>query len=448
MGKSIGSARGKPVAVTVPGSPSVEHISPSMLPDGKHFLFTSRDWAGLAEAGDQGIYVGSIDNPSDTHQILPELSTAVYAAPGYVVFARDGQLMAAPFNVTTLRTTGEPVALGETVAFEASNYNAAISAAADGTLAIRIPPAPHIVGMGADDAELTVYKRDGSVASRFGGVQTFATDIMALSPDGHDVIASVMDIRSSATDLWRFDAASGKRTPLTTMRSSGGYAGAPAWSPDGKRLAYACQPPGLVDDVCVRDMQSGTVTPIIETKTFFEHPSIWSDDGEYLLFTFDEFTASSSRELHVWSAKTRTTSAYAKQAEAGRFSPDTRFVAFTSGESGSDEVLVSTFPERRQTWPLTTNGGSVLSWSADGREILVGTASGDVVAYPVSISNGNFSAGAPQVILRNFGFEARFVTATRDHSRLLIRVPKGADKDHGEIRLLFGWAKGLAPTAR
>ena len=70
-----------------------------MLPDGRHFLFTAKHWAGLAESGAQGIYLGSIDNPSTPASCSPELSSAVYAPPGYIVFARDGQLMAAPFDL-------------------------------------------------------------------------------------------------------------------------------------------------------------------------------------------------------------------------------------------------------------------------------------------------------------------------------------------------------------
>lgn len=196
-------------------------------------------------------------------------------------------------------------------------------------------------------------------------------------------------------------------------------------------------------------MTSGAVTTIIQSKTFFEHPVRWSADGEYLLVIFDEFTGSSTKELRSWSAKTGTLSPFVSAGETGAdFSPDTRLVAFTSTESGRAEASVTTFPERRQTWPLTTDGGTVLSWSADGREILVASLTGNIVAYPVSTNNGNFSAGAPQVLLRNIGFDSRFVSATRDHSRLLVRVPKDADKDHGEIRLLFGWAKELGGPRR
>ncbi len=444
--KRVDLSGGEPIAVTTLQGEDWEHMWPSMLPDGRHFLFTAKHWAGLAESGSQGIYVGSLESPSQIRQLLPELSSAVFAPPGYIVFARDGQLMAAPFDLGTTRITGEPVALGEAVAVEPSFYTAGLSAAADGTLAIRPPPAPVLSNAGllggAFDAELALLRRDGSQVSRFGGVQNF-TYFMAMSPDGRAVAAQVQDLRTSASELWRFDVESGARIPLTAMRTSGGYVGSPVWSPDGKRLAFACQPPGILDDVCIRDMATGTITTAIESKAIWEHPSDWSADGRYMLVRYNEYTPSSTDELRVWSLGTNTVTPFAKFSNQGIFSPDARFVAFLSWESGRNEVYVTTFPERRQTWPLTTEGGSAISWRADGREILVATLSGHIVAYPVSTSDGNFSAGAPQDLIRNVGFDAPFAMATRDHSRILVRVPKDAEKDRGDIRLLFGWAKGL-----
>ena len=442
----VDASGGQGVPVTTIPAPDWEHVSPSMLPDGRHFLFTAKHWAGLAEAGSQGIYLGSIDNPSGMRQLLPELSSAVYAVPGYVVFARDGQLMAAPFSVSDGRITGEPAALAETVAIDGTYYIAGVSAANDGTLAIRLPPAPAlstaVAAGGTFDGELTLLTRDGSVASHFGGVQQFGF-MMSLSPDARTVVAAVQDARSSASDLWRFDVETGTRTPVTTMRTSGGWTGSPIWSFDGTRLAYACQLPGILDDVCVRDMRTGGVTTVVQSKTIWEHPRDWSFDGQHMLVAYDEYTASSKEELRAWSARTNTLSPYIQFAQDGKFSPDAGFVAFTSFETGREEVLVTTFPQRQQTWPLTTDGGNVLSWSKDGKEILVATFGGHIVAYPVTTQGASFSAGAPQVLVRNAGFDARFARATRDHSRILVRVPKDAAKDHGEIRLLFGWAKNF-----
>ena len=125
----IAASGGQAVAGTTLQGPDWGHYWPSALPDGRHFLFTAKHWAGLAETGAQGIYLGSIDNPSDLHQLLPELSSAVYAPPGFVVFARDGQLMAAAFDPDAGRLTGEPIALGEAVAVDASSYTSGLSAA-------------------------------------------------------------------------------------------------------------------------------------------------------------------------------------------------------------------------------------------------------------------------------------------------------------------------------
>jgi hypothetical protein len=117
-------------------------------------------------------------------------------------------------------------------------------------------------------------------------------------------------------------------------------------------------------------------------------------------------------------------------------------VAFTSQESARPEVYVTTFPDHRRTWPLTTEGGRVLSWSDNGREILVATLSGHIAGYPVS-TEGGFSVGQPVTLVRDVGSAARFSTATRDHSRILIRVSPDAAEDKGEIRLLVGWQDAL-----
>ena len=117
-------------------------------------------------------------------------------------------------------------------------------------------------------------------------------------------------------------------------------------------------------------------------------------------------------------------------------------MAFSSIESGRHEVYVTTFPERRQTWPLTTDGGRLLSWRADGREILVATLSGHIAAYPVS-TEGGFTSGKPTILIRDVGSAVRYSSATPDHSRILIRMSPEAANDKGEIRLLFNWADAL-----
>jgi len=129
----------------------------------------------------------------------------------------------------------------------------------------------------------------------------------------------------------------------------------------------------------------------------------------------------------------------------GVFSPDTRFVAYDSNESGRSEVYVTTFPKRTGTWRLTNGGAWILSWGGpDGREILVATLSGHIAAYRVNAAGGTFRADPePAILIRDAGFDAQSACATPDHSRLLVRVNPDAHKVKNEIRLLVGWADAL-----
>jgi Tol biopolymer transport system component len=234
------------------------------------------------------------------------------------------------------------------------------------------------------------------------------------------------------------DLSSDRMEPLTTTR---GYTSNPVWSADGKRLVYTYQAPGQLDDVYVKDMSTGVIQPVIQTPNTGEHPVAWSHDGRSLLvFTYDNDKAS----LWSWSFVSQTATRFVGPGvlEIAAFSPRDDYVAYGSQESGRPEVYVTTFPDRRQTWPLTTEGGQVLSWSSDGREILVATLSGHIIGYPVS-TNGGFSYGQPATLVQDLGSSAGYSSATRDHSHILIRVSPDAAKDKGEIRLLFGWQDAL-----
>ena len=132
-----------------PGDRAFEYVisqanTPVVWPTKDWFIFTAKLWTRTAEASEQGIYLGSLDSPA-IQKLLPDLSSAVYAPPGYLVFAREGRLMAAPFDLAAGRVTGTPAPIGGTVATDGSMYFAAVSASADGTLAVRPPPAVALV---------------------------------------------------------------------------------------------------------------------------------------------------------------------------------------------------------------------------------------------------------------------------------------------------------------
>ena len=418
-------------------SPDWSHHWPSFLPDGRRFLFTAKLWTQSAEASEQGVFLGTLGG-LEARRLLPDLSSAVYAPPGILVFVRDGVLTAVPFDLSAGRVTGPPTPIGGSVAVDESVYLAGVSAAADGTLAVRAAPAVSLIGGGADatfHSQLRAVERTGGGAM-VGAVERY-NDAMQFHPDGRRLAAAIVDPRSSTQDIWLIDLENGGRSALTSTR---GFALRPVWSPDGSRVAFGVQPAGRLDDVHIRDLRTGRVTPLLETDAY-EDPVAWSRDGEHLLvYRVEMAPPPQPYGLFVWSFKSRALTPFVPNGVArAAFSPDKRYVAFTSDQTGRDQSYVTTFPDRRETWTLTTDGGSVLGWSADGREILVASGSGHVVSYAVSTGD-DFIIGPPTILVRDVGSAARHSAPTPDHSRILIRVSPNAASDRGEMRLLFGWA--------
>jgi hypothetical protein len=212
-------------------------------------------------------------------------------------------------------------------------------------------------------------------------------------------------------------------------------------------LAYKMiQARKVAPQIIGRDIAAGLITTIDKMKAkgidaLREKLDTWCErECEKARATYQGLQANISSWSLVSNTLTPLTGPGA--VESAVFSPRDDYVAFASRESGRPEVYVTTFPDPRQTWPVTTDGGQVLSWSSDGREILVATLSGHIVAYPVS-TDGGFSRGQPTTLVSDVVSASPYSSATPDHSRILIRVSPDAAKDKGEIRLLFGWQEGL-----
>jgi hypothetical protein len=418
------------VAVTsLPKSGVWSHMWPSFLPDGRHFLFTARAYNRPFDSEDAGIFVGSLDSPQ-VARLLPDVSSARYVEPGFVLFARGGVLTAVPFDPGTRRITGDPISLDEKVTLDPSYQLAAFSVSAAGAIALRqaVPFEGLLQARWLD-------RRGALIGVPAGAGDARPSTGAAVSPSGRQVVYAITDTARGNSDLWIDDANGGNRRALTATRE---WEHRPVWSRDETRIAYtATNESGA--SLKVQDVKGGAATVLIppEGEIFVEALS-WSPSGEHLLFSRSQRLESG---LYVWSFTTKTATRFIDDPALevmGLFSPDGSWVAYVVAQTGgADELLAVRFPKAGERYRLGLDLHP-LSWGAGGRELIVQSPSGEVSALPITIGPGGPAAGSPIALIRpphDFGPR---IGPVADHSRFLVGSRIDPEKGVSEIRLVTG----------
>jgi serine/threonine protein kinase len=324
---------------------------PSFLPDGKHFLIFV--FASVPE--DTGVFVGSLDSPART-RLVSSRSHAVYAAPGYLMFWREGTLMAQSFDVTTRELSGNAVAVAAGAGINAFTAQSLFSVSTSGTLVF-------LAGV-AGQSELVWLDRAGVLISKPGPRGAFST--VALSPDGTRVVYDDADARNPSIDLWQLVFDRGVASRLTFHP---GFEVFPLFSPDGARVTFASirnAPPQLYQ---IDAITGGREALLFATK-LPTMPSDWSRDGQLLIYNvIDPKTSGDIWVLPLTSKQPYAVVNTTADERYGTLSPDGRWLAYISNETGTYEVYVRSFPEPRVLRQVSAKGGLQPQWRRDGREL-------------------------------------------------------------------------------
>ncbi|BCS32129.1 hypothetical protein TBR22_A13380 [Luteitalea sp. TBR-22] len=420
----VPSSGGTPVQVTTlaSGDPGLGHRSPEFLPDGRHFLFT----ATASSPDHAGILLGALDGSAPT-RLLPDESNGVFAQ-GHVFFLRAGTLMALPFDPAARKATGEAVPVADNVAMAANNRYGAFSLAANGTLA-------YWSGGAADDRELVWMDRSGRRVRTLGEPKGFGG--LALSPD-EKTVATAIGTRPQ-TDVWLVDTASG----LLTRFTFGSTGHSPVWSADGRAMFYARRS-GATSDIVRRPITGGAEDVLLE-QAINPLPTDVSPDGKTVVHTMSVANAAFDIGL-LMADGDRRMSAYlsspAFESEA-RFSPDGKWMAYQSNESGQSQVYVQTIPIGGGKFQISTAGGARPMWRRDGKELYYLDPDRKLMAVPVKIDGTSFESGAPQALFTATG--ASGFVVTRDGQRFLVNVPAGGESAAAgpPLTVVTDWQAGL-----
>jgi Tol biopolymer transport system component len=350
----VSASGGTPAEATTLQKGDTKHVRPRFLPDGRHFLY--RLLGGTVRGR---IVVGSLDSP-DRKDLLEADSTNVAYSRGHVLFLREATLMAQPFDERTQTLSGAPFPIAEPIQTvpSASTAFGMFAASDDGVLAYQ-------TGESNVLPQLTWFDRSGTAVAAVAERARY--NDVALAPDGKRATVSLVDPAQSTLDIWTVDLARGLRSRFTFDPSDDATA---VWSPDGKRLAFNSRRKGHFDLYVKASNGSGEEEALL-VDAADKTPLSWSRDDRFLLYgSISGETGPDIWVLPLTGDKKPYPVLNSKFAEgAARFSPDGRWIAYMSNESGTNQVYVVAFPGPGGKWQVSASGGITPRWQADGRAI-------------------------------------------------------------------------------
>jgi Tol biopolymer transport system component/DNA-binding winged helix-turn-helix (wHTH) protein len=390
------------------------HAWPQFLPDGRHFLYLVR--SGTAES--TGAYIGSLDSKASKLLVHTGFGVA-YAppqqrSPGYLLFLSNGALMTQRIDIGKLHITGEPVALVQSV---------------DGTvLGVGGPPSFSVsengvlayVTASATNTRLVWMDRKGNELGAIGPPGAY--DHAELSPDETRVAVDRGDPRTGNRDIWLVDIA---RSAISRFTFDPASAWVPAWSPDGSRVLFVSERDGT-SDLYQKAATAGAKEEALFGSETPKHHSDWSPDGRFIAYENED----SPRNVNIWVLPLFGDRKPIPLARTGfsemypRFSPDGKWIAYASVESGEFEVYVQSFPAMGVKREISTNGGIQPRWRGDGKELFY--IEGRKIMVVEVKPGARFEVGMPKFLfeMHMSGADPRHqYTVTAEGQRFLVNTP-------------------------
>ncbi len=425
-----------PVATLEATGRSELHRFPEFLPDGRHFLFL----VTRARQDRDGVYLGAPDS-KDVRRLLADASSAVFTTgpggDGYLLVVRENSLTAHPFDAARLQVRGDPVPISNPVGFSANINFADFAAADNGVLAFR-------TGRADARTHLLWYNREGK---QIGSVDASAIVGFSLSPDEKRVAVHAI-AGSRGGDIWLHEFARGAATRFT-------FDPAPdvgiVWSPDGSRIVFGSERQGGRVDLYWKASSGAGQEELLLKTDATKRPWDWSRDGRFLSFSQQ---GGSKTRSDLWILRMTGDRKPFPFLESqfdeteGRFSPDGRWLAYVSNESGRDQVYVQPFADGPAgsggKYQVSTAGGAAPRWRRDGKELFYLAPDGKLMAVAVQAGGAGFVAQTPQALFEagiSLFTTSRFFVpyeVSSDGRRFLLNASEGRPTDT-PITVMVNW---------
>jgi len=411
-----------------------DHSWPQFLPDGKHFLFQARS---TQPKYDKVVYVGSIES-TDRVALFTADSHAVHAPPGYLLFMRSNTLVAQPFDADSLRTTGEPVPVAEHIEINTDTRRGAFSVSPAGVLAYR-PIA---------ETKLMWVDRSGRPLSTLGTPGHYRN--AALSPDEQRVAVARIDNATGAPDIWVIDLA---RDAMSRVTSHPSLDDMPLWSRDGQHIVYKASRGGR--NSLYRTPANGTGNDELLLTASTMPMDLSNDDNDLIYGALDSglpFHYDLWRLALSGDRKPMPLLRTQFNETQAQLSPDGKWIAYVSNDTGRNEITVSPFPSGDGKWQISTGGGIEPRWRGDGKEVFFVSLDQNLMAVPITAGT-TVQAGAPVRLFEtgmrgtlSASFTRNQYVNTSDGQRFLIDHEARGRAAASSITVVVDWIAALATS--
>ncbi len=406
------------------------HAWPVFVADGRHFLYFARS----NDREQTGIYQGSLDS-ARTERLFGADANVAVAGP-YLFSHRNNALVAQAYDPRRAQLVGAPITVAEPIALDSPlRSGGAFAVGATGVLAYR---------SASPESRLIWFDRSGKELGAFPTVADYHNPW--LSPDQNRLAVEKTDAVTGRHTIWILDLLRG-----TTSRLVFDAAGAhgPGWSPDGSRVAFASNRLGGVDLYSIRADGAGADGLVLSSPEKAQFVlNDWSRDGRLLLYQSLRRGQQDLWTVPVFPNKEPQPFVETVADERhGQFSPDVRWIAYSSDESGVPEIYVRRFPSAEGKWQVSTHGGAQPRWRRDGKELFYLAPDGKLMTAVVKSSDSRFETDAPRVLFdtrvrTSFIDRTNHYVVTQDGERFLVNL-SAEDENSAPITVVVNWQATL-----
>lgn len=407
---------------------------PKFLPDGKHFIYRA---VGV-DAALSGIYFASLDGKENRHVL--NIETRFTYDSGYLLYVLDRTLMAQAFNPERGQLIGEAHPVAHRVVSDF--YRNGIFNTSDNGVLI------YQAGDGGKEKGITWFERTGKELGTGEGGTYLGARHLRLSPAGEKLAFHAGN--KGKGDIWVEELTRGVLMRLTNDPESS--CTSPTWSPDGSRILFCLYShkarPGIYQ---MKSNGAGSMELLLAAETSGQGilPTSWSPDGKFILYVIGN-AANPNQEIWVLPLSDRKPRLFIQNAFDGQFSPDGRWVAYTSNESGQDEIYVVPFDATKVLstapgaaidlvgkWPISAGGGTSARWRGDGKEIFYPRGDNQMMAVEVDGRGNTFEARKEQALFK-MPVESRMYDVTPNGKRFVV-VTQNLINQHTPLTLVVNW---------